>query len=771
MNSAPHIPSRPIPNRIIYWIIAPVFGVGILFALLFIQYTTPSLTRQFTDHMDSNLKLASELGLEACEDRFNYLIELRLENDLAMNTALKHEAVAAIEAVSQDFKNVHTLVLEGDQTIVGSSQPLPPGAQVKFDLPLRSKGVVPYRLGGRPVHLHHRFFPFWNWQIIAYIENADYLGPVRLVERSIYFGTFGVLLILTVTLTVVVRKFVVLPLKHLIDGTVDVAEARYQPLPEKGSDEIGQLIRAFNQMIARLAAKDDDLNTLLQTLRQTEERFRTLFESAPIGFGLLETDGRVIEANDALYRLLGIEENPPADAHVNFFHFFRRQEDADTFGEAITRHPALVRYECELVRPDSYGDTRLTASSYIFAGNPLILVIVEDVSRERQLEAQLQRAQKMEAIGALAGGVAHDLNNILAATVGYPELLLMDLPEDSPLREPLETIKHSGQKASVIVQDLLTMARRGISSSDILNLNAIVEEYRNGSEYRQLQQMHPDIRLDVRLDRELLNMKGSTVHLSKTVMNLVSNAAEAMPQGGTIRLSTENRYVDYPIGNYDAVPEGDYVVLKVADRGTGIAKDDLERIFEPFFSRKKMGKSGSGLGMAVVYGTVKDHRGFIDVASEVGRGTTFTLYFPVTREALKEVSIPESLDTLKGQGELVLVVDDIATQRRITADMLKRLNYRVETATSGEEAVERIRQAPPDLLVLDMIMEPGIDGLETYRRILEINPGQKGIITSGFSETKRVRAAEALGISSYLKKPFTIRGLAEALKATGSNSV
>jgi len=764
MNSATTSKSARIPNRITYWVIGPVLGVGILFALLFIRYTTPSLTRQFTDHIDSNLKLASELGLEACENRFNYLIELRLENNLAMNTALQHEVVAAIEAISKDFKNIQMLVLENDRTVVGSSQPIPHDAQVNFDLPLRASGVVPYRLQGRPVHLHYRYFPFWNWQVIAYIDNDDYLAPVKLVERSIYFGTFGVLLLLTVTLTVVVRKFVALPLKRLIDGTVDVAEARYQPLPEKGSDEIVQLIQAFNQMIARLAAKDDDLKDMVQTLRQTEKRFRALFENAPVGFGLIATSGRVIEANDALYRLLGIEIDPGGGGDINFFHFFRRREDADTFGEAIAQHPALAKYECELARSTAYGETRLTASSYVFAGKPLILVIAEDVSRERRLEAQLQRAQKMEAIGALAGGVAHDLNNILAATVGYPELLLMDLAEDSPLRGPLEAIQHSGQKASVIVQDLLTMARRGISANDLLNLNTIVGEYRSGSEYRQLQQQHRDMRLDVRLERDLLNMRGSTVHLSKTLMNLVSNAAEAMPRGGTIGISTENRYVDYSIGNYDAVPEGDYVVLTVTDQGTGIATDDLERIFEPFFSRKKMGQSGTGLGMAVVYGTVKDHRGFIDVASDVGRGTTFTLYFPATREELQETALPPSLDMLKGRGDTVLVVDDIAAQRRITADMLKRLGYRVDTAASGEEAVECVKKAPPDLLVLDMIMEPGIDGLETYRRILKINPGQKGIITSGFSETKRVRAAEDLGIGAYLKKPFTIRGLAEALK-------
>lgn len=758
-----------IPNRIVYWIITPVVGVGILFAVLFIRYTTPTLTKQITDQIDSHLKLASELGLEACEDRFNYLLELRLEDDLAMNAALKREALEEIKATRNAFHNIHTLVLEGNRNIVESSQPLSQNTVVEFDLPLRTEAVIPYRLWDRPVRMHYRFFPFWNWQIITYIEQKDYLGPVHLIELSIYLGTFGVLLLLTITLTVVFRKFVALPLKHLIAGTHAVAEGHYQTLPERGNDEIGQLVGDFNQMIASLSAKDEDLKRMLLEVRQTEERFRTLFESAPIGFGLIEKTGRILEANDAMYRLLGVQEDQ-TDVDLIFYNFFYRNEDAERFSGELSKRPSLSRYECNLVRPAGQRwIARLTASSFTLAGESLMLIIAEDASRERTLEAQLQRAQKMEAIGTLAGGVAHDLNNILAATVGYPEMLLMDLPEDSPLREPLEAIKQSGQKAAVIVQDLLTMARRGISVSEVINLNAIVDEYQNGSEYKRLAKNHAGIHLDIRLNKDLFNINGSAVHLSKTLMNLVSNAAEAMPVGGSIRVATENRYVDYPIGNYDAVPEGDYAVLQVSDQGTGINKADLDHIFEPFFSRKRMGESGSGLGMAVVYGTVKDHQGFIDVYSEVGRGTTFTLYFPITREPTEEIIPLQSLDSLKGGGETVLVVDDMAAQRDIAVDMLTRLGYRVATAANGEEAVECVKKAPPDFLVLDMIMTPGIDGLETYRRIVQVNPGQKGIITSGFSETDRVREAEALGISKYLKKPFTIRGLAEALKAISAD--
>jgi PAS domain S-box-containing protein len=752
------------PNRIIVWILTPVICVGVLFGLLFIRFTTPALKGHITGQIDSNLRLASELGLEACENRFNYLIELRLENDASMNAALKREALAEIKSLNRAFHNIHMLVLESGQHIVGSSQALAQTTIAGFDRAPQTTAITPLKIGDRDLHIHHRYFPFWDWQIVSYIEDQDYFSPVALVQRSISIGTLGVLLLLTVTLTIVFRKFVARPLKQLSDATRNVAEGRYQPLAEKGSQEIVQLIRAFNQMTARLETRDRDVQRLLQELGQTEERFRTLFESAPIGFALVDQAGQLLEANSAMNRLLGLHEGGN-EAVPNFRDCFQQRAAADKLFDELARRTVLSKSECDLVRPDgSHWNARLTASAFALAGEPVILMIAEDASRERKLEGQLQRARKMEAIGTLAGGVAHDLNNILSAVVGYPEMLLMDLPPDSPQKESLLAIKHSGDKAALIVQDLLTLARRGVSVSEVVNLNSIVADYRQGSEYGRLQANHPGIRLESQLVDDLMNIKGSPVHLSKTLMNLVANAAEAMPAGGRISVVTQNRYVDYPIGHYDAVPEGDYAVLTVADGGTGISKEDLEHIFEPFFTRKKMGQSGTGLGMAVVWGTVKDHRGYIDVQSEVGRGTTFTLYFPVTREEIPEAVPSQSLAELSGRGETVLVVDDIEAQRRIAADMLGRLGYQVETAASGEEAVKRVRTNPPDLVVLDMVMAPGIDGLETYRRMIQINPGQKGIITSGFSETQRVREAQALGAGVYVKKPFTIKTLAEALK-------
>jgi two-component system, cell cycle sensor histidine kinase and response regulator CckA len=384
---------------------------------------------------------------------------------------------------------------------------------------------------------------------------------------------------------------------------------------------------------------------------------------------------------------------------------------------------------------------------------------------QRQLEIQLRKSQKMEAIGTLAGGVAHDLNNILSGVVSYPELLLMDVPDESPLRQPLLTIQESGQKAAAIVQDLLTLARRGVSVTEVMNLNQLIEEYLNSPENNKIMEYHPGVKVVKNLQTKICNIKGSPVHLSKTIMNLVSNAAEAMPSGGVIHIKTENRYIDHPIKSYDTVKEGDYVKLTVSDNGVGISPEDIDQIFEPFYTKKTMGRSGTGLGMAVVWGTVKDHNGYINVQSQVGEGTAFTLYFPISRNKLAKEKRDISTDEYMGKGESILIVDDVKQQRQIASSMLKKLGYNVWSVPSGEEAVMYLRENTADLLVLDMIMNPGINGLETYKKILEIHPRQKAIIASGFSESKQVKAAQKMGAGGYVKKPYSFEKIGLAVKA------
>ena len=382
----------------------------------------------------------------------------------------------------------------------------------------------------------------------------------------------------------------------------------------------------------------------------------------------------------------------------------------------------------------------------------------------RESEEQLRKAQKMEAIGTLAGGVAHDLNNVLSGLISYPELILMDLPPDSPMKSSVLAIKKSGEKAASIVQDMLTLARRGVAVSEVVNLNDIITDYLKSPECEKLRQTHPDVSLEINLEPDLLGIAGSPVHLSKTVMNLVSNAAEALVDSGSVSITSENRYIDQPISGYDDIEEGDYVTLTVSDTGIGIAAQDIERIFEPFYTKKAMGRSGTGLGMAVVWGTVKDHNGYIDVQSTVGEGTRFFIYLPASRQPSAHKATQRPIADYRGQGEVLLVVDDVKVQREIATDILTRLGYRVEAVASGEAAVDYLKSRTVDLLILDMIMDPGMDGLATYKQVLQYHPAQRAIIASGFSESERVKEAQKLGAGAYVKKPYLMEKLAIAVK-------
>lgn len=391
--------------------------------------------------------------------------------------------------------------------------------------------------------------------------------------------------------------------------------------------------------------------------------------------------------------------------------------------------------------------------------------------KNAKLEAQLQQTQKMEALGTMAAGVAHDLNNVLSAIVGYPDLLLMQLAGDSPLRAPISTIQESGKKAVAIVQDLLTFARRGAVSYEIVNLNTIISEYLKSPEYEKLLSFHPAVEVKVHLDPNLLNLSGSPVHLFKVIMNLVSNASEAITSRGEIHISTFNKSFPEPSIHHESKMQGKYVGLSVSDTGTGISPEDQEKIYDPFFTKKKLGRSGTGLGLTVVWGTVKDHNGSIEIDSTIGKGTTFNLFFPTTAQQRTVSKTVSPLDAIMGHGETILVIDDIPEQREIASALLENLNYRVTTVSSGEQALDYLKNHAADLVIIDMIMDPGMDGLETYRHIIQINPQQKAIIASGYSESTRVKEARSLGIRQYLQKPYTLEDIGNAMRMELGKSV
>ncbi|MBN1626578.1 MAG: PAS domain S-box protein [Deltaproteobacteria bacterium] len=526
----------------------------------------------------------------------------------------------------------------------------------------------------------------------------------------------------------------------------------------------------------RLRNEIEERKEAEEALRNSEEKYRELADSLPqIVF---EADGlaNITFVNRNAYKLFGYnqddlnkglnlirviapDEREKAEANIS-----KRLNGTRSFGN---EYIALRKDGSEF--PISVHVNPVISNGRTIGLRGIAIDLTEAKKAEEEqkaVAARLQRAEKMETLGIMAGGVAHDLNNILSGIVTYPELLLIQIPDKSPLREPLTTILDAGRRAAALVQDLLTLTRRGVITENVVNLNDIIHEYINSPENERILSSHPDVKLEVDLENGLLNILGSRVHLIKTVMNLITNAAEALPGGGTIRLSTRNQYLDRPVKGYDDIACGDYAVLSVSDDGIGIPQSDLKRIFEPFFTKKVMGRrSGTGLGMSVVWGTIKDHKGYIDVESTEGRGTVFNLFFPVTREKqdLKMDSRP--INIRQGKGESILVVDDARDQREIASAILAEIGYSVNTVSSGEEALSYIMKNSADLIVLDMIMDPGMDGLDTYRKILEIRPGQRAIIASGFSETDRVIEAQRLGAGAYVQKPYTIDKLGTAVMA------
>ena len=539
------------------------------------------------------------------------------------------------------------------------------------------------------------------------------------------------------------------------DGSWFYGEINARPITFPSDEERGIQVWIKDIMEQKLAE---------ETLRESEERYRGLIGNITDLVYSHDLEGRFITVNQAAVKAFGYSPEELIGHPISDFllpeyrqafkedylaHIIEKgSSDGVTMYVAKDGSKRYIEYRNVLVKQEGM-EPFLTGSGRD---------ISEKILSERKvlkLQEQLHRSQKMEAMGLMAGGIAHDLNNILSGIVSYPELLLMDLPKDSPLRKPIKTIQESGMRAVDVVADLLTIARGVATGKEVLNLNTTVKEYLDSAEHQKLEIAYPFVTFRPLLDAELLNIYCSPIHIKKTLMNLVMNASEAIEGRGTVTISTTSRYLDEALKGYENVSTGEYAVLGVSDDGSGIAPEDLARIFEPFYTKKVMGRSGTGLGLAVVWNTVQDHKGYIDVKSSE-KGTLFELYLPVTRKEIAAAKEEVPLEDYLGHGEMILVVDDEERQREIACGMLTKLGYTAEAVSSGEEAIEYIKQSPVDLIVLDMFMPKGLNGRETYEEIIKFHPKQKAIIASGYAKTKEVNIAQKLGAGKYIKKPYTL---------------
>ena len=509
-------------------------------------------------------------------------------------------------------------------------------------------------------------------------------------------------------------------------------------------------------------------------VKEQEQRFHEIFNHVPDGIVVVDQQtGKIILANRAMGAMLGYPAAELAGLEIAQIHppqdlpYVREQ-----FGKLARREISTVDSIPVKRKDGRVFYVEITVFFITLADKTRMAGVFRDITERKQAaeallktRVQLDRAERLEMAGNIAGHIAHDFNNLLTPLMVYPGFIREHLPKDSPALEDLQIIEKTARTIADINQQLLALSRRGYHEQQVLSINEIiqnaVELLKHGGQFQKIA-----VKLD--LARDLFNMKGVVQQLTRVIQNLCQNAIEAMgEQGGTLTIRTENCYLDAPLKKYESVAVGEYLKVAVTDTGPGVPAENRDRIFDPFFTTKRSARvHGSGLGLSVVHGIVKDHQGYIDLESEAGQGAIFSLYFPICRE---EVTIITS-EPLRGGSETLLIVDDDSLQREVVSRMAIKLGYTVLNAPSGEDAIQAVRDCPavgrsfPDLVLLDMVMDPGLNGLQTYQRLKAINPGQKALILSGYEESAKVVQAQALGAGTFVRKPVDIGRLAKAIR-------
>jgi two-component system cell cycle sensor histidine kinase/response regulator CckA len=496
-----------------------------------------------------------------------------------------------------------------------------------------------------------------------------------------------------------------------------------------------------------------------EALRRSEADFRGLVEHAPLGIYRVAPDGRFLTVNPALIKMLGyggVEEMSRLDIVRDVYADPERR--AKPYTEFAHRDEAGT--EAEWKRQDgSLITVRVRVRTVHGPAGQVECYegVVEDVTEQRSLENQFRQAQRMEAVGRLAGGVAHDFNNILTAITGYSDLLLDDLGPKDPKRSDVEEIKAAALRAAALTRQLLAFSRKQVLQTRVLDLNGVVQTL-DKMLHRLIGE---DVKLELSLASALGAVRADPGQIEQVIMNLAVNSRDAMPTGGSLTIETANVDLDeaYAREHAGASP-GRYVMLAVSDTGIGMDAETRSQIFEPFFTTKELGK-GTGLGLATVYGIVKQSGGYVWVDSEPGRGATFKIYLPRVEEAV-EGAVPETREQpVTGGRETVLLAEDDPSVRAVVSDVLARKGYRVLRAPDGQAALQMARGQPGEihLLLTDLVM-PGMTGRELVETLSVERPGLRVLYMSGYTDDTVVRHGVLEEGMPYLQKPFTPQALA-----------
>ncbi len=527
------------------------------------------------------------------------------------------------------------------------------------------------------------------------------------------------------------------------------------PIPEKSSEEKHELFRMYEDSVVR------KLDEKIQELKL----YRQIFESSKDAIAIISPEGFYVEQNPAHEELIGysIEELKGKTPVIHFgekvFSEILKGLSAEGVyrGELVTRTKSGEKIDIELSAFPIFNSRNEVAG---YVGMQRNITERKHAEAEKQkLHNQLIQAQKLESIGRLAGGIAHDFNNMLTSILGYSELSMMALPEDYHVREYIDIIHNAGLKAEILIRQLLAFSRKQVLEIKVVNLNTIVDSL--GKMLRRM--IGEDVLLELNTGSSVNNVMADPVQIEQILMNLAVNAKDAMPCGGKLSIETADVVLDEEYAaSHEGMKAGSYVMLSVVDTGMGITKEVLQKIFEPFFTTKEAGK-GTGLGLSTVYGIVKQHKGYISVSSEEGKGTTFNVYLPITGKKDKD-AVSEGKIVMSYGMETVLAVDDEPSIRRLISDSLQPLGYKVIEAACGEEALQICKQEKNiDLLLADVIM-PGISGKELVDRFRAIRPGIKIVFMSGYS-SEEVNSQNIGGEDIvFIQKPLMPTTLAKRLR-------
>ena len=760
-------------NRNIVWsILFPVLALGIIVSTLAIYYLTPPLISPLETNMEAELRLATSLGISICEKKFHELLEMRLEKDPEIMATLRKESLEEIKKINNKLPNLHMLVIGKNQTLVGASIPLSPR---ELQLPHLAKasvtGISEDLVNGEWVRLHHRYFPLWRWQIVSFIYERDYLKPIMVTRVILYLGTLGIFAFLVLTVIVVFQWRVTKPLHKIIGATEDLAQGKFKKLAMPRMDEIGQVAQAFDSMVDSLEADQARINSILEALKDSEERYRLLTEYS-LAIILIIEEGHIIYVNKKAIENYGYKLSELLGIRV--IHIIA-PEDREMFQSFLG---SLERGESSMAHKEirwlvKSGETRwleMLALPIHYKGRKVILGHALDINDKKvaelekaQLEHQLRQSQKLEAIGTLAGGIAHDFNNILAAIQGNVELTLLCMDkglDPETVRANLQEVLQAGKRAQKAVRQILTFTKSVDQQQERVQVNLILKEVLD-----LLRASLPTtIDIRTRIDGDSGAVLADPTQIHQVIMNLCTNAYQAMQdKGGVLEVSLDRVEVDNRAAAASPqIKPGSYMRLVVEDNGQGMDPQVLERIFEPYFTTKKPGE-GTGLGLAVVHGIISGLGGTVVVDSTPGQGSKFHVYLPRLENGVT-AKIKKAVPPAPGK-ERILYVEDEGQVAEVGRRLLTHLGYQVTALTSSVEALEVFHRRPQDfdLVITDLTM-PQMTGMELAADLTKIRPELPIILCSGYSESVPPDTARQLGIREFLSKPVTIADFARTIR-------